>query len=181
MRATPRMLSESEQVRRSRRPLPTARTWQKHAASGEADRAETRYGGAVDVNVRPVVRRASEPAPDRCRAGRSLDRRGRSTSPCRRLFPAGFPYTKLTLTSAKPSTTGVIIATYQMAMTWQACPCVPDGAVARGASPTPGTCRRLAGNKEGRGPWWILGLSLGSGASSGTGCRLPASTQPPPQ
>ena len=31
----------------------------------------------------------------------------------RRLFPAGFPYTKLTLTSAKPSTTGVIIATYQ--------------------------------------------------------------------
>jgi dihydrofolate reductase len=32
----------------------------------------------------------------------------------RRLFPAGFPYTKLTLTSAKPSTTGVIIATYQL-------------------------------------------------------------------
>jgi dihydrofolate reductase len=31
----------------------------------------------------------------------------------RRLFPAGFPYTKLTLTGAKPSTTGVIIATYQ--------------------------------------------------------------------
>ena len=33
----------------------------------------------------------------------------------RRLFPAGFPYTKLTLTSAKPSTTGVIIATYRSA------------------------------------------------------------------
>jgi dihydrofolate reductase len=32
----------------------------------------------------------------------------------RRLFSAGFPYTKLTLTSAKPSTTGVIIATYQL-------------------------------------------------------------------
>jgi dihydrofolate reductase len=31
----------------------------------------------------------------------------------RRLFPAGFPYTELTLTSTKPSTTGVIIATYQ--------------------------------------------------------------------
>lgn len=31
----------------------------------------------------------------------------------RRLFPAGFPYTMLTLTSATPSTTGVIIATYQ--------------------------------------------------------------------
>jgi dihydrofolate reductase len=31
----------------------------------------------------------------------------------RRLFPPGFPYTKLTLTSARPSTTGVIIATYQ--------------------------------------------------------------------
>lgn len=31
-----------------------------------------------------------------------------------RLFPAGSPYTKLTLTSAKPSTTGVIIATYQV-------------------------------------------------------------------
>jgi len=31
----------------------------------------------------------------------------------RRLFPAGFPDTKLTLTSATPSTTGVIIATYQ--------------------------------------------------------------------
>jgi dihydrofolate reductase len=31
----------------------------------------------------------------------------------RRLFREGFPYTKLTLTSAKPSTTGVIIATYQ--------------------------------------------------------------------
>jgi dihydrofolate reductase len=33
----------------------------------------------------------------------------------RRLFPSGFPYTKLTLTSAKPSTTGVIIATYRSA------------------------------------------------------------------
>ncbi|MBV9094907.1 MAG: dihydrofolate reductase family protein [Streptosporangiaceae bacterium] len=33
----------------------------------------------------------------------------------RRLFPPGFPYTKLTLTSAKPSTTGVIIATYRSA------------------------------------------------------------------
>ncbi len=32
----------------------------------------------------------------------------------RRLFPAGFPYTRLTLTSAKPSTKGVIIATYQV-------------------------------------------------------------------
>ena len=31
----------------------------------------------------------------------------------RRLFAAGFPYTKLTLTSAKPTTTGVIIAAYQ--------------------------------------------------------------------
>lgn len=31
----------------------------------------------------------------------------------RRLFQAGFPYTRLTLTSVKPSTTGVIIATYQ--------------------------------------------------------------------
>ena len=33
----------------------------------------------------------------------------------RRLLPAGFPYTKLTLTSAKPSTTGVILATYEVA------------------------------------------------------------------
>lgn len=32
----------------------------------------------------------------------------------RRLFSPGFPYTKLTLTSAKPSTTGVIIATYRL-------------------------------------------------------------------
>jgi dihydrofolate reductase len=32
----------------------------------------------------------------------------------RRLFPEGFLYTKLTLTSAKPSTTGVIIATYRL-------------------------------------------------------------------
>ena len=31
----------------------------------------------------------------------------------RRLFAAGFPYTKMKLTSAKPSTTGSIIATYQ--------------------------------------------------------------------
>lgn len=31
----------------------------------------------------------------------------------RRLFPTGFPHTKLTLTSVKPSTTGVIIATYR--------------------------------------------------------------------
>lgn len=31
----------------------------------------------------------------------------------RRLFPAGCPYTKLTLTSARPATTGVIIAIYQ--------------------------------------------------------------------
>ena len=33
----------------------------------------------------------------------------------RRLFPAGFPYTKLALTSVKPSTTGVIIASYRSA------------------------------------------------------------------
>ena len=31
----------------------------------------------------------------------------------RRLFPAGYPYTKLTLTSAKPAATGAIIATYR--------------------------------------------------------------------
>lgn len=31
----------------------------------------------------------------------------------RQLFPAGCPYTELTLKSARPSTTGVIIATYQ--------------------------------------------------------------------
>jgi dihydrofolate reductase len=31
----------------------------------------------------------------------------------RRLFPAGFPYTKLTLTSVKSSATGVIMAAYQ--------------------------------------------------------------------
>jgi dihydrofolate reductase len=30
-----------------------------------------------------------------------------------RLFPTGFPYTKLRLTAARPSTTGVIIASYQ--------------------------------------------------------------------
>jgi hypothetical protein len=33
----------------------------------------------------------------------------------RRLFPAGFPCTQLTLTGAKPTTTGAIIATYQRA------------------------------------------------------------------
>ena len=33
----------------------------------------------------------------------------------RQLFPAGFPYAKLTLTSAKPSPTGVISATYELA------------------------------------------------------------------
>jgi dihydrofolate reductase len=33
----------------------------------------------------------------------------------RRLFPAGFPYTRLALTHAKPSATGVVIATYQPA------------------------------------------------------------------
>ena len=32
----------------------------------------------------------------------------------RRLFPPGFRYTELTLTSAKPSTTDVIIATYRL-------------------------------------------------------------------
>ena len=31
----------------------------------------------------------------------------------RRLFPAGYPYTKLALTSAKPAATGAIIATYR--------------------------------------------------------------------
>jgi dihydrofolate reductase len=56
----------------------------------------------------------------------------------RRLFPVGFPYTKLTLTSAKPSTTGVDHRHLSdgAAMTWQACPSRADGAVARANSQT---------------------------------------------
>ena len=35
----------------------------------------------------------------------------------RRLFPAGFPRTELTLTSARPSSQGMITATYRPART----------------------------------------------------------------